>query len=323
MTPIKEFVLSTLSFYPNRNPKLRLFALWYFATLISVWVVLGITVLGFELSWAQLVTGVGTAIGTQTLLEWVEARSAGRRPRFAGGALNAVNFLPAAIIPGVAVSMLSYSNERLWPVAFAAALSIASKVLIRAPIGNGLTQHVFNPSNFGLSMTFLLLPAVGAAPPYQFTQNVPGLMRWVVPAIVLVAGIIVHAKFTGRLVLVTGWLTGWVVQALVRTAMFGNPLIVPFIPMTSAAFTLFTLFMIPDPATTPIKPARQFGFGFAVAAVYGVMFVMHVVYGLFFALAMVSALRGISLYVANWKASPSPLGARADALQVPTAPVAG
>jgi len=39
-------------------------------------------------------------------------------------------------------------------------------------------------------------------------------------------------------------------------------------PMTSAAFIVFTLYMIPDPATTPLKPARQALFGFSVAMVY-------------------------------------------------------
>ena len=40
-------------------------------------------------------------------------------------------------------------------------------------------------------------------------------------------------------------------------------------PMTSAAFIVFTLYMVPDPATTPLKPWRQAAFGFAVAMVYG------------------------------------------------------
>lgn len=308
---LKEFALATLSFYPNRNPRLRLFALWYFCILIVIWVVAGITVLGFEQSWAHALVGVGAAVGTQVLLEWVEARTAGRPLRFAGSWQNAVNFLPPAIIPGVAVSMLTYTNERLWPVAFAAALSIASKVLIRAPIGNGQTQHVFNPSNFGISLTFLLLPAVGAAPPYQFTQNLSSAGRWMIPAVVLIAGIIVHAKFTGRLVLVLGWLTGWVAQATARIIAYGMPPIVPFIPMTSAGFTLFTLFMIPDPATTPIKPLRQFLFGFSVAAIYGVLFVLHVPFGLFFALAIMSALRGASLYATNARARLAPAPALA------------
>jgi enediyne biosynthesis protein E5 len=68
-------------------------------------------------------------------------------------------------------------------------------------------------------------------------------------------------------------------------------------PMTSAAFILFTLYMIPDPATTPLKPARQALFGLSVALVYGVIQVLHLVFGLFFALLSVCAIRGLSLHV--------------------------
>ena len=35
----------------------------------------------------------------------------------------------------------------------------------------------------------------------------------------------------------------------------------------SAAFIVFTLYMIPDPATTPLKPSGQALFGFSVALV--------------------------------------------------------
>jgi enediyne biosynthesis protein E5 len=54
--------------------------------------------------------------------------------------------------------------------------------------------------------------------------------------------------------------------------------------------------MIPDPATTPIKPARQIAFGVSVATIYALLLVVHVVYGLFIALALTSATRGLSLH---------------------------
>jgi len=292
-----EQVITTLNFYPNRNPKLRMFALWYFTILITIWTILGHTVLGFEQSYAQPMIGVAAACAMQFLLEWVDARASGRRPRFSGGLLPALNFVPPAIIPGLACAMLIYPSSRLWPVAFAASLSIASKVIFRAPVGNGQTQHIFNPSNLGITATLFIFPWIGLAPPYQFTENITGMWDWVVPGILLVAGIYIHAKFTGRLPLVLAWLGGFAAQGLVRAAVFGMPWVVPFVPLTSAAFTLFTLFMIPDPATTPIKPIRQVAFGLAIAAIYGLLFVVHVVYGLFVALFLCSAGRGIGLYL--------------------------
>ena len=115
--------------------------------------------------------------------------------------------------------------------------------------------------------------------------------------IVLITGIIVHALFTGRLPLVAAWVGGFIVQGVIRAAIGGAPLFLPLMPMTSAAFIIFTLYMIPDQATTPLNPARQALFGFAVAAVYGVIQALHLVFGLFCALMMVAAIRGLSLHV--------------------------
>jgi hypothetical protein len=65
---------------------------------------------------------------------------------------------------------------------------------------------------------------------------------------------------------------------------------------------VFTLYMIPDPATTPIKPLHQALFALAIAAAYGMLLVEHVVYCLFIALAIVCALRGVGLYAwAAWQ----------------------
>ena len=179
---------------------------------------------------------------------------------------------------------------------FAITVSIGSKVLLRAPIGNGRYQHIFNPSNFGVAVALLMFPQVGFAPPYHFTENLVGIWDWLLPGIVLISGIIVHAKYTGRLPLVGAWIIGFAAQGIIRSLMSGTPLAVPFMPMTSAAFILFTLYMIPDPATTPLNPSRQVMFGFSVAFVYGILQLMHLVFGLFFALIIVCALRGIFLH---------------------------
>jgi hypothetical protein len=283
-------------FYPQGNPRLRWFALWYFALLITLWTILGHTLLGFEQSFAQPVVGVVSACLTQWLLEWVDAKSKGRLPRYAGGFRNAVNFLLPAWIPGLAVAMLLYPNDRLWPIAYAASLSIASKVLFRAPI-NHTSQHVFNPSNFGITTTLLMFPWIGLAPPYHFTENVTGIWDWAIPGVILVSGIFLHATCTGRLPLCLAWLSGFLLQAAIRCAVFDLPWQVPLVPMTSAAFILFTLYMIPDPATTPLNPRRQVMFGLAVAAVYGLLQALHVVFGLFIALFAVCALRGMGLYL--------------------------
>jgi hypothetical protein len=295
----KDSMFATLNFYPNRNPKLRLFALWYFCTLLIVWNIAGQTVLGFEQSNLQPVVAVLAAIAVAITLEWIDAKKTGRSPRWSGSPMAFINFLPPCIIPGLACSMLTYSNERLAPLLFAVTVSLASKYMLRTPIGNGQTQHFFNPSNIGITVTLLLMPDVGLAPPYQFTANLTGAWHWILPLVILATGAFVHAQFTGRVPLVFAWFAGFVLQGLLRTFAFGLPLAVPFVPMSSVGFTLFSLYMIPDPATTPLKPARQVLFGLAVAAIYGLLLIGHVVFGLFIALALTSAARGLGLYVAH------------------------
>jgi len=288
---------TTVLFYPNKNPKLRLMALWYFTMLMIVWNILGHTILGFEQSHAAVVIGVGTAIFMQYFLEWVDAKVRNREVRWAGSWANFFNALPAALIPGFACSMLLFPNARLWPIIFAVAVSIGSKVLFRAPVGGGRTQHIFNPSNIGVAMTLVLFPEVGFAPPYQFTENITGDWNWILPIFILATGVIIHGCFTGRLPLVAAWIIGFALQAQIRAHLFNMPALVPVMPMTSAAFVVFTLYMVPDPATTPLKPWRQAAFGFAVAMVYGAIQMLHLVFGLFFALLAVCAVRGISLHL--------------------------
>lgn len=298
--------ITTLQFYPKRSALRRYFALWYFTTLLSVWNLIGHTSLGFEQSHLQPLVGLAAAISLQMLLEWIDASANGRQPRFAGSWGDFLNFLPPAIIPGLALTMLLYPNERLMPVLFGVAVAICSKVIFRAPVGDGKTQHIFNPSNLGIVATLLLFPSIGVAPPYHFTENLTGMWHWVLPGIVLSTGIIVHGFFTGRLTLVLTWLIAFIIQGQVRSWYFGTSWIVPMTPMTSAAFMVFTLYMIPDPATTPVKPLRQVLFGIAIAAVYGLLLVNHIVYGLFIALAIVCALRGIGLHIwAAWQSNRS------------------
>lgn len=302
MAPKAADAIATLQFYPRRSAFRRYFALWYFTTLLMVWNLLGHTILGFEQSHLQPLVGLTTALVLQFLLEWLDARSTGRTPRYSGSWANFVNFLPPAIIPGLALPMLLYPNERLMPMVFGVAVAICSKAMFRAPVADGKTQHIFNPSNLGIVTSLLLFPSIGVAPPYHFTENLTGMWHWALPVIVLATGLFVHGLFTGRLVMVTTWLLAFIVQGQLRSWYAGTSWIVPLTPMTSAAFMVFTLYMIPDPATTPVKPRQQALFSIAVAAVYGLLLMNHVVYGLFIALAIVCGLRGLGLYAwAAWQ----------------------
>jgi hypothetical protein len=278
------------------SQQVRLAGLRRFAAAITLLNVLGHTWLGFEQSWAQPLVALATAYLLELGLEWIDAHANSRRARFAGGGLvGTVDFLLSAHITGLAVSMLMYANERLAPIAFAVAVAIASKHVLRVAI-NGRSRHFMNPSNFGITVTLLLFPWVGVAPPYQFTENVVGLVDWLLPALIIVSGSFINAMFTKRLPLVAAWLGGFALQAALRHLVFGVALVPALLPMTGLAFVLYTFYMVTDPATTPADVRGQVVFGASVAAAYGLLMSVHIVFGLFFSLTLVCAVRGLALW---------------------------
>lgn len=273
---------------------LRLGALRRFAVAITILNLAGLTFLGFEQAWAHLVVSVLTAYAVELSIELIDARAANRRPRYAGGVKNMTDFLLSPHITGCAVAMLLYAGGRVAPVAFAAAMAIASKALLRVPSPFG-SRHFLNPSNFGITVTLLLFPEVGIAPPYQFEEYLHGVADIILPLIIITTGSFLNGKFTRKLPLIGGWLAAFALQAVVRSYMFDMSLLSALLPMTGVAFVLFTFYMITDPATTPGGPVPQMVFGAAVALMYGALVLSHVVFGLFFALTIVTALRGAYL----------------------------
>jgi Na+-translocating ferredoxin:NAD+ oxidoreductase RnfD subunit len=274
---------------------MRLAALRRFATAITVLNVLGHTVLGFEQSLAQPVIALLTAYATEILLETLESRRLGRTPRFLGPGTAFIDFMLSAHITGLAVAMLLYANDRLLPIAFAAAVAIGSKHLFRAGT-NGASRHFFNPSNLGITATLLAFPWVGIAQPYMFTENLSGGWDWFLPALIICSGTFLNSVFTKRIPLILAWLGVFVLQAAARHFLFGNLFLPSLNPMTGVAFLLFTFYMVTDPATTPVTRRGQIAFGAAMAAAYGLLMSFHIVFGLFFGLTLVCAGRGALLY---------------------------
>lgn len=277
------------------DDRLRLGGLRRFAVAISILNILGHTWFGFEQSWAQPLVALATAYSLELALEFLSARGAGRAPAYAGGVRKFVDFLLPAHISGLAVGMLLYANDRLWVVAFAAAVAIGSKVIFRAPVGRG-TRHFYNPSNFGITVTLLLFGWVGIAPPYHFTENLDRIGDWLLPSIIIFTGSFLNARFTRRIPLILAWLAGFFAQAVVRSLVFDLPLASALLPMTGLAFILYSFYMVTDPATTPSGKWSQVAFGAGVAAAYGLLLTVHIVFGLFFALTLVSTVRGGGLY---------------------------
>ncbi|MBR1031474.1 hypothetical protein JQ584_32485 [Bradyrhizobium liaoningense] len=282
----------------------RLGGLSRFAFAITILNIVGHLFLGFEQSWLTPFVSLAAAYGTELIGETIEASVGGRRARYAGSPVNLIKFLLPAHISGLAIGMLLYAAENVAAIAFAAATAMASKYVFRVVVGTGeggrpTFRHFLNPSNFGITVTLLLFSTVGIAPPYQFTENTSGIIDWVLPLIIICTGSYLNTKATGRIPLIIAWVSAFALQAILRSTIHESPLTAALLPMTGFAFILFTFYMITDPATSPSKTASQVCFAIAVAAFYALFMELHIVFGLFYALTLVTAARGVCLFMSR------------------------
>lgn len=285
-----------------RRPKdPRYLALRNFALSITVFNIFGYTLLGWEQPWLWPILAVATAYVTELVFELLSAWAERRQPAFLGrGPRGTMEFLLPAHITGLACNMLLYANNQWWPVMFAVVIAVSQKHVLRAPIA-GRMRHFMNPSNFGISVTLLVLGSwVSISPPYQFTEWASTYFKLMIPMIILTAGTVLNAMLTKKTALAVGWMGGFAIQAFVRHWLFGVQLNTALGVMTGVAFVLFSNYMITDPATTPTKGLAKFMFGSSVAIVYGVLMALNIVYTLFFALSIVCALRGLGWWGARF-----------------------
>jgi enediyne biosynthesis protein E5 len=298
----------------RRDP--RYLALRNFAIAITVFNTLGYTVLGFEQPWAWPLFAVSIGYATEIGIEWLAARMNRRRPGYSGhGLWGLYTFLLPTHITALVVNMLLYANVHFAPIAFGVVVGIGAKTVLRAPI-NGRMRHFMNPSNFGVTVTLVAFGSwVSISPPYMFTENVPDVFRLMVPLVILSAGTVLNAALTKKIPLIVGWAGSFVIQAVLRWAIWDVALWSALSVMTGVAFVLFTNYMITDPGTTPGKAWPQFMFGSAVGVTYGVLMVFNVVYTLFFAVVIVCGVRGLYWWVRH-------LHGKRHAPEVPAAPAA-
>ena len=286
---------------PRHHPKV-VKALRNFAISISVFNVLGYTVLGFEQPWLWPFIAVATGYAVEIGLELIGAGVERRTPRFRGGGVRGVlEFLYPSHITSLAVNMLIYVNDQIWVMLFGVVVAVGGKWVLRAPV-RGRLRHYMNPSNLGLVVILLLFPWVSIAPPYHFTEYVSGPADWIIPAAILAAGTMLNAKLTDRTPLIVAFLVGYALQAVVRGIILDTAILGALSSMTGVAFVLFTNYMITDPGTSPSKPGSQVAFGGAVAAVYAYFAGSGITYGLFFATAVVCLGRGVFLWALHFAA---------------------
>jgi len=208
-----------------------------FLALLGCYLVLGITVLGFNRSPVQIISTIVFACILDMLLH----------AAFKGGRL----LLPlSAAITGSSLSILVNYAHGLWyplvPVFFA----ITSKYLLTS---NG--RHVFNPSLFGIVLSLWVADGmISAAPAYQWGGSVALALFIVTAALVLfvfrikrTALIVSFLLMYFAVLALRAWLTRWHMPP--ETWFMGA--------LTSPAFYLFAFFMITDPATSPVSRKGQ------------------------------------------------------------------
>jgi enediyne biosynthesis protein E5 len=276
---------------PRHDPKVVI-ALRNFAMSITVFNILGYTILGFEQPWLWPFIALATAYTTEIVLEVIGARVEGRTPRFMGRRVRGmVEFLYPAHITALAMNMLIYVNDHVWVMVFGVIVAVGAKWALRVPT-KGRLRHYMNPSNFGITIILLFYPWASIAPPYHFTETFDTWVDWLIPAIIVAAGTMLNGMLTKRMWLIAGWLSVFVLQAVIRGVLLDTSIPSALIVMTGVAFVLYTNYMVTDPGTSPSQPASQFAFGGGIAVVYGFLTGAGIAYGLFFATALVCAIRG-------------------------------
>jgi hypothetical protein len=272
----------------------RYIALRNFAISISAFNIFGYTLLGFEQPWTWPIFAVLVGYTSEIVFELISSWADRRQPRFLGNGVRGMyEFLLPAHITSIAVNMLVYANNQFWPVAFGVIVGVGAKHVLRAPIA-GRMRHYMNPSNFGITAVLVAFSSwVSLAPPYEFTENANTYFRIMIAIIIATAGTVINAVLTKKVLLIMGWMGGFMIQAFFRHWVWDVSLYSALGPMTGIAFVLFTNYMITDPGTTPFRGRNQFIFGASVATVYGVLMEFNVVYDMFFAVCIVCGLRGI------------------------------
>ncbi len=271
-------------------------ALRRFAISITIFNIIGYTVLGFEQPYTYPFIALATAYTTEILLEILGARAQGRPVRFRGNGFKGLaEFLLPAHITGLALNMLTYVNDQVLVMMFGVVVAVGAKWVLQAPV-RGRLRHYMNPSNFGITIILLVFPWASIAPPYHFTEQVDSWVGWLIVGIIMVSGTVLNAMLTQRMWLIGAWLITFALQAIIRGLVFDTAIPGALGMMTGVAFVLYTNYMVTDPGTTPSKPASQILFGSGVAIAYGFFMVVHVAYGLFLATALVCLIRGLFLW---------------------------
>ncbi len=195
--------------------------------------------------------------------------------------------LASAYITGISVGILVRSPA-FWPYALCALISITSKYVLRV---HG--RHIWNPSNFGISVLFFLASGAVAGLSIQWGNFVwPMIVIWVLGSVIIWRLRRFHISAT--------YVVSFLAFAFLRSWITGDPWQSEISPITGPMYQLFIFFMITDPKTTVRSKTGQCLVVFAVAAVEMLLRLHQVVYAPFYALFLVGP---AAMLLEMWKDS--------------------
>jgi enediyne biosynthesis protein E5 len=182
--------------------------------------------------------------------------------------------LASAYITGISVGILVRSPA-FWPYAICAVVSIMSKYVLRVK-----GRHIWNPSNFGISVLLFLAPETVASLSIQWGNYLlPMVVIWILGSVII---------WRVRRFHITGtYVACFIVFAFLRSYITGSPWPSEIAPLTGPMYQLFIFFMITDPKTTVRSKFWQCVVVSLVALVEMILRLLQVVYAPFYALFLV------------------------------------
>jgi Na+-translocating ferredoxin:NAD+ oxidoreductase RnfD subunit len=141
-------------------------------------------------------------------------------------------------------------------------------------------RHIWNPSNFGISvMLFLAADTVATLSVQWGNYLLPMVIIWILGFLIVWRVRRLHISAT--------YVVSFLAFAFVRSWMTGSPWQSEVAPITGPMYQLFVFFMVTDPKTTVRSKTGQCIVVFLVALAEMVMRLYQIVYAPFYALFLV------------------------------------
>ncbi len=193
--------------------------------LITLILVLGEARYGILGGYERLVIALGVCAATELALS-----------RLVQGSFANVQ---SAYITGISLALLIKPRaDLLWPFALGGFIAIASKYLLRYR-----GRHLWNPSNFAISLLLLAAPASVAILSRQWGNDLA------TNAVIWGFGLLIVSRVRMLHVTLT-YVACFVALAALRHWIVEGPPLAEIAPITGPMYQLFIFFMITDPKTT-------------------------------------------------------------------------